>query len=77
MNAYNPIETMRRCEAAGFLRRQAEVLADELHGATTQLVTKDELTKALDAQANRLTLRICSVIGLMLAAAVTVSKVFA
>jgi hypothetical protein len=77
MSAYNPIATLQRLEASGFKRAQAETLADELHSATTQLVTKDELTKALDAQANRLTLRICSVMGLMLAAAVTISKVFA
>ena len=52
MNAFNPITTMQKLEAVGMDRRQAETLADEFHHATTELVTKDELTKALDAQAN-------------------------
>ena len=39
MNAYNPIATMHRLEESGFKRAQAEALADELHNATSQLVT--------------------------------------
>ena len=54
MNAFNPITTMQKLEAVGMDRRQAETLADEFHHATTELVTKDELTKALDAQAKLL-----------------------
>ena len=77
MNAFNPITTMQKLEAVGMDRRQAETLADELHHATTELVTKDELTKALDAQANTLTLRIGGIVGALLALAVTLSKVFA
>jgi hypothetical protein len=76
MNAYNPISTMQKLEAVGMERKQAETLADELHHATTQLVTKDELTKALDAQANTLTLRIGGMVAAMLALAVTLSKIF-
>ncbi|MAN12435.1 MAG: hypothetical protein CMN63_08545 [Sphingobium sp.] len=77
MNAFNPITTMQKLEAVGMDRRQAETLADEFHHATTELVTKDELTKALDAQANTLTLRIGGIVGALLALAVTLSKVFA
>lgn len=76
MNAFNPITTLQRLEASGFKRAQAEVLADELHTATTQLVTKDELDKALDAQANKLTLRIGAIVGGLLAVAVTLSNIF-
>ena len=77
MNAFKPITTMQKLEAVGMDRRQAETLADEFHHATTELVTKDELTKALDAQANTLTLRIGGIVGALLALAVTLSKVFA
>ncbi len=76
MNAFNPIATMQKLEAVGMERKQAEALADELHHATTELVTKDELTKALDAQANTLTLRIGGMVAAMLALAVTLSKIF-
>ena len=76
MNAFNPITTMQKLEAVGMDRRQAETLADEFHHATTELVTKDELTKALDAQANTLTLRIGGMVAAMLALAVTLSKIF-
>ncbi|MEE2741102.1 MAG: hypothetical protein VYA35_06985 [Pseudomonadota bacterium] len=76
MNAFNPITTMQKLEAVGMDRRQAETLADEFHHATTELVTKDELTKALDAQANTLTLRIGGMVAAMLALTVTLSKIF-
>ncbi|MCC4257862.1 hypothetical protein [Sphingobium lactosutens] len=76
MNAFNPITTMQKLEAVGMERRQAETLADEFHHATTELVTKDELTKALDAQANTLTLRIGGMVAAMLALTVTLSKIF-
>jgi len=77
MNAYNPIATLQKLEGVGMDRKQAETLADELHHATTELVTKDELHKALDAQANKLTLRIGALAGAMLAIAVTASKLIA
>lgn len=66
MTAYNPIETLHRLETAGFQRSQSEALATELHHATTSLVTKDELSQALDAQTNKLTVRV----GAMFVAAV-------
>jgi len=77
MNAYNPISTLRKLEAVGFDERQAATLAEELHHATSQLVTHDDLTKALDAQANKITLRLGATFGAMLALAVTLSKLFA
>ena len=77
MNAFNPIATLQRLEGAGFKRAQSEALAEELHHATTELVTKDELTKALDAQANKMTLRIGAMVAALLAFAVTISKLFA
>ena len=63
MSAFNPIASMQRLEAAGFKRAQAETLADELRDAMDSLVTNEQLTKALDAQAYKLTLRICGILG--------------
>ena len=54
---------MQRLEAAGFKRAQAETLADELRDAMCGLVTNEQLTIALDAQADKLTLRICGILG--------------
>ena len=48
MNVYNPLDSMRRLEAAGLERRQAEAIADEIVGGTRDLVTKSELEAALD-----------------------------
>lgn len=77
MNAFNPITTLQRLEGAGFKRAQSEALANELHHATTELVTKDELAKALDAQANKVTLRIGALIGAALPLVVVLSKLIA
>jgi hypothetical protein len=63
MGAFNPIASMQRLEAAGFKRSQAETLAEELRDAMGDLVTNEQLTKALDAQADKLTLRICGILG--------------
>ena len=57
MNMFNPIAAMQRLETAGFKRAQAEALADELRDAMNDLVTNEQLTRALDAQADKLTLR--------------------
>ena len=54
---------MQRLEAAGFKRAQAEALAEELRDTRSGLVTNEQLTKALDAQADKLTLRICGILG--------------
>jgi hypothetical protein len=63
MSAFNPIASLQRLEAAGFKRAQAEALADELRDATSSLVTNEQLTLALDALADKLTLRICGILG--------------
>lgn len=79
-------EACRHCSAgtaaaglacAGFQRSQSEALATALYHAATELVTKDELAKALDAQVNKLTLRLSAVTAALLALAVTFSKIFA
>lgn len=65
---------MQRLEDAGFKRRQAEILAEELYTATLELVTNAELIKALDAHANELTLWLGSIMAAMVALAITLSK---
>ena len=54
MNAYNPLDSMRRLEAAGLNRQQAEAIADEISDGTSDLVTKDMLEAALDKQTIKL-----------------------
>ena len=63
MTAYNPIEAMQRMQAAGVTRKLAESLANELTSARDDLVTKADLQTALDAALAKQTLRICSVLG--------------
>lgn len=63
MSVFNPIASMQRLEAAGFKRTQAETLADELRDAMNGLVTNEQLSKELDALADKLTLRICGILG--------------
>jgi hypothetical protein len=63
MNTLDPIASMQRLEAAGFKRAQAQALADALRDATSGLGTNEQLTRALDAQADKLTLRICGILG--------------
>ena len=63
MSAYNPIASMQRLEAAGFKRAQAEALADELRDAMSNLVTNEQLTRALDALESRLSLRMDALEG--------------
>jgi hypothetical protein len=64
MNAYNPLDTTRRLEAAGLERRQAEAIADEIAGGTSELVTKEQLDAALDKQTIRLGGFIAGIIAL-------------
>jgi hypothetical protein len=54
MNAYNPLDAMKRLEAAGLERRQAEAIAGEINDGTSGLVTKEQL----DAPLERTTIRI-------------------
>lgn len=74
MTAYNPITTVAELEASGFKRNQAEALASALHGATTSVVTREELDRALAAQSDKLTVRIGAMVAALLAVAVTVSN---
>jgi len=41
-------------------------LADELRDAMGNVVTNEQLTTALDAQADKLALRICGILGVLL-----------
>jgi hypothetical protein len=68
MNAYNPLDSMRRLEAAGLERRQVEAIAAEINDGTNPLVTKDLLDAALDRQ----TIRIAGFVAAMIALATTV-----
>ena len=54
MNAYNPLDSMRRLEAAGLNRQQAEAIADEISDGTSDLVTREMLEAALDKQTIKL-----------------------
>ena len=47
MTAYNPIEAMNRLKAAGLPAKQAEALANEMHGVISQLVTKDDMGQSI------------------------------
>ena len=75
MNAYNPLSSAQRLEAAGFPRKQAEAIAGEITDGTGDLVTKDQLEAALDKQtiqmsvinAGMLTLT-CTILGTLIAA---------
>lgn len=68
MNAYNPIATMSRLEKAGFHRRQAQTLADEMRGAIEVCVTQEQLEAALSRQ----TIRLSAILGSAMAIGFTV-----
>ena len=57
MNAYNPLESMKRLEAAGIERRHAEAIAGEIREGTDQLVTDASLKQQLDAAIDRVTVK--------------------
>ena len=58
MNAFNPLESMKRLEAAGLERRQAEAIAAEIDGGVTELVTKEYLRDQLESALAKQTVRI-------------------
>ncbi|MEO6718673.1 MAG: hypothetical protein ABIM50_15670 [Novosphingobium sp.] len=68
MNAYNPLASMQRLEAAGLPRKQAEAIASEITDGTNDLVTNAMLEAALD----KVTLRLSVIIGGMLALVCTI-----
>ncbi len=48
MNVYNPLNSMKRLEAAGLSRQHAEAIAGEISEGTSDYVTKAQLDAALD-----------------------------
>jgi hypothetical protein len=72
MNVYNPLDSMRRLEAAGLDRRQAEAIADEINVGNSDLVTKDYFKEQLDAEFSRFTVRLGGLIAGMIALATAV-----
>ncbi|HEX8486228.1 hypothetical protein [Sphingomonas sp.] len=69
MNAYNPLDSMRRLEAAGLERRQAEAIANEINEGKSDLVTREDLKQQLDAIADKLLIKV----GIMVAAIVAMA----
>jgi len=58
MNAFNPLESTKRLEAAGIVRGHAEAIASEIDGGVSNLVTKDYLRDQLEAALAKQTVRI-------------------
>ena len=58
MNAYNPLESAKRLEAAGLARGQAEAIATEIGDGTRDLVTEKLLHDQLEAALAKQTVRI-------------------
>jgi hypothetical protein len=68
MNAFNPIATMQRLEAAGIKLQQAEALAGELHGVMTQVMTHEQLLAA----ENRIVIKLGAVVAFIVTLATTI-----
>lgn len=73
MNAYNPLESMKRLQQAGITRRHAEAIAAEIGDGMSNLVTNERLDAALDRVTIRLGLIVvgaitlaCTVLGVIL-----------
>jgi hypothetical protein len=76
MNAINPLECVKRLEAAGIARPHAEAIAAEINAARNDLASKlyrEQLEAALDRTAIRLciftvafTSLACAVLGVVL-----------
>jgi hypothetical protein len=77
MNAYNPLSSTKRLEAAGMPRAQAEAIAFEITESTDDLVTNEKLDSALESAINKGVIKIgimtsaivalaCSVMGVLL-----------
>jgi hypothetical protein len=74
MNSYNPLSSAQRLESAGLSRKQAEAIASEIDGGTSDLVTKDQLEAALDKQTIRMSIIMaglltltCTILGTLIA----------
>lgn len=57
MNAYNPLESMKRLEQAGIARQHAEAIATEINVSAGDLVTRDYFSEKLDAAFAKQTVR--------------------
>jgi len=73
MNAYNPLEAMKRLQQAGIARQHAEAIAAEIGDGMGNLVTGEQLEAALDRVTIRLGLIVvgaitlaCTVLGVVL-----------
>ena len=72
MNAYNPLDSMKRLEAAGLERRQAEAIASEIGESGRALVWEDFLKQQLDALSDKLLVRIGLMVSGIIALACTI-----
>ena len=72
MNAFNPLESTKRLEAAGIARGHAEAIASEIDGGMSDLVTKDYLRDQLEAALAKQTVRIGVLTSGIVAVATTV-----
>jgi hypothetical protein len=79
MNAFNPLESSKRLEAAGIVRGHAEAIASEIDGGVSDLVTKEYFRERLDAALDKQTIRMsvinagmltltCTILGTLIAA---------
>ena len=64
MNAYNPLASVQRPEAAGKPRKQAEAIATETTDGTNNFVTRDQLVAALDRQTIKIGIMMSAIVGL-------------
>jgi hypothetical protein len=72
MNAFNPLESMKRLEAAGLERRHAGAIAAEIIESSSDLVTKDYFREQLDAALARQTLRVGALTSAIAAVATSI-----
>ena len=75
MNAYNPLEAMKRLEQAGIARQHAEAIAAEISDGVGDLVTKEYLKEQLDAALDKQTIKIGILMSAIIALACTVMGV--
>ena len=64
MNAYNPLSSTQRLEAAGLPRPRAEAIAMEITDGSSDHVTKAELEAALDRTIIKMGLMVSAIVAL-------------
>ena len=72
MNVYNPLDAMKRLEAAGLQRGHAEAIASEINESGRELVTKDYLTEQLETALAKQTIRLGGLVAAIVALATAV-----